>query len=200
MKIVVVGGTGTIGQAVVSALKSTHEVLLATRSGGDITLDMTDKASIESMFKSLEEFDALVVASGKVHFGALDEMNDETYRIGLDNKLMGSVNLALAAIPYLNYGGSITLTTGILNRSPIVQGSSAAMVNGALEGFVQASAIEMPRGIRINAVSPTVITEAMPAYGDYFKGYIPVDAATAAQAYVKSIEGAHTGQVYCVEG
>jgi len=199
MKIVVVGGSGTIGQAVVSVLRSNHEVLCATRRGRELSVDMTDKRSIESMFKSVGEFDALVVASGKVHFAPLDEMSDETYLIGIENKLMGSVNLALSAIPNLTYGGSITLTTGLLNRDPIVQSSSAAMVNGALEAFVKAAAIEMPRGIRINVVSPTVITESMPAYGEYFKGYIPVDVATAAQAYVKSIEGAQTGQVYCVD-
>lgn len=200
MKIVIVGGSGTIGSAIVNELKDKHEVIVATKSGADLQVDITDPHSIALMFKQLGQIDALVVASGKVHFAALDEMNDENLRIGLNDKLMGSVNLTLTAIPYLNYGGSITLTTGILNRDPILQGSSAAMVNGAIEGFVKAAAIDMPRGIRINVVSPTVILEAMPAYGDYFKGYVPVAASVAAQAYVKSIEGAQTGQVYCVDG
>ena len=198
MKIVIVGGSGTIGSAVATALKNSHEVIIATRHGGDITVDMEDRSSIAAMFREIDTLDAIVVASGRVHFAPLDEMNEESYRIGLESKLMGSVNLALAAVPYLNYGGSITLTTGILNREPILQGSSAAMVNGAIEGFVKAAAIDLPRGLRINAISPTVITEAMPAYGEFFKGFIPVDAAIAAQAYVKSIEGAQTGQVYAI--
>lgn len=72
------------------------------------------------------------------------------------------------------------------------------MVNGAVNAFVRAAAIEMPRGLRINAVSPGVIEEAMPAYGPFFRGFEPVPATRAALAFAKSVEGLQTGQVYVV--
>ena len=95
-------------------------------------------------------------------------------------------------------GGSFTLTTGVLSHDPIRAGSCASMVNGAIDAFVRAAAIELPRGLRINAVSPGVILESMPAFGPFFRGHEPVPAARAALAYSKSVEGALTGQVFSV--
>jgi NAD(P)-dependent dehydrogenase (short-subunit alcohol dehydrogenase family) len=125
-------------------------------------------------------------------------MTAEDYDIGLKDKLMGQVNLVLIGRNYVSEGGSFTLTTGVLDHDPIRQGSSASMVNGAVNAFVIAAAIEMPRGQRINAVSPGVITEAMEGYAPFFRGFKPVPAARAALAYAKSVEGAQTGQVYRV--
>jgi NAD(P)-dependent dehydrogenase (short-subunit alcohol dehydrogenase family) len=198
MKIIVIGGTGTIGEAVVNELSQRHTIIVAGRSHGDVQVDITDLNSIESMYKSIGMFDAVVSTVGKVHFGEFTEMTPELYFIGLHDKLMGQVNLVLAGLPYLSDEGSFTLTSGVLSHDPIRYGSSASMVNGALNCFAIAAAIEMPRGIRINVVSPTVLVESMDAYGDYFHGFEPVPAARVALAFSKSVEGAQTGQVYRV--
>ncbi|HAT6978508.1 TPA: short chain dehydrogenase [Legionella pneumophila] len=198
MKIVVIGATGIIGKAIIAELSPRHEIISASYKNSDIQVDITSKQSIDAMYKKINNIDAVVLATGKVHFGALKDMREEDYKIGLTNKLMGQVNVVLTGLEYINDNGSFTLTSGILNRDPILYGSSAAMVNGALDGFIKSAALEMPRGIRINGVSPTVITEAMENYGPYFRGYESVSAARAALAYSKSIEGAQTGQVYYV--
>lgn len=198
MRILVIGGTGTIGRAVVNELSPRHQIIIAAHSQGDVRVDIADKQSVEKMFQSTGKIDAVVVTTGKVHFGALSEMTDELYAVGLNNKLMGQINLVSIGLKYLNDGGSFTLTSGILNRDPIRLGSSAAMVNGAIDGYVKSAAIEMPRGLRINAVSPTVVTESMDKYADFFRGFVSVSAATVALAYGKSVEGAQTGQIYCV--
>lgn len=199
MKIVVISATGLVGQAVVQELSERHEVIKVGRTSGDFQVDLTDQASILQLYETISSIDAVVMTTGKVHFGELVSMQDATYQIGLQNKLMGQVNTVLLGARHLNVGGSFTLTSGVLNRDPIRLGSSAAMVNGALDGFVKAAALELPNSLRINVVSPTVITEAMPSYGPYFRGYKPVPAATAALAYSKSVEGAQTGQVYTVD-
>ena len=198
MKIIVVGGNGTIGKAVVNELKTRHTVLTAGREQGDIKVDIGNPDSIEIMYQSLNDVDAVIATVGKVQFGKFSEMTAKEYYVGLDNKLMGQVNLVLIGKKYLKPGSSFTLTSGILNHDPIVQGSSASMVNAALEGFVKAAAIEMPDSMRINLVSPTVIFESMPVYQAYFRGFQPAPAAQAALAYSKSVEGAQTGQVYRV--
>lgn len=198
MKIIVVGGTGTIGKAVVQELGGRHQILVASQHKGEVQVDIKDINSIERMYQTIGKFDALISTIGKVHFRKLTEMSAEKYFIGLNDKLMGQVNLVLAGLHHINDGGSFTLTSGILSVDPIVNGTSASMVNGALECFAKAAAIEMPRGIRINVVSPTVITESMGLYGEYFHGFKPVTAAEAALAYSKSVEGAQTGQVYRV--
>ena len=198
MRILIIGGTGTIGSAVVKELSAHHEIIIAAQEHGEVLVDIADSTSIEAMYNKIGKIDAIVATTGKVHFGDLPDMSHAQYMLGLNNKLMGQVNLVLIGLDYLNDGGSFTLTSGILNRDPIRMSSSAAMVNGAVDGFVKAAAIEMPRGLRINAVSPTVVEESMDKYADFFRGFLPVPAAQVALAYAKSVEGAQTGQVYCV--
>jgi NAD(P)-dependent dehydrogenase (short-subunit alcohol dehydrogenase family) len=198
MRIIIVGGTGKIGQAIVRELSQRHTIITAGFHHGDIQLDITNLSSIEKMYQSVGTFDAVVSATGKVHFGELTSMTADDYFIGLNNKLMGQVNLVLAGLQYINEKGSFTLTSGILSHDPIRYGSSAAMVNGAIDSFVLSAAIELPKNIRINSVSPTVITESMAEYADYFRGYESVPAARVALAYSKSVEGQQTGQIYHV--
>lgn len=197
-KIVVVGGTGTLGKAIVPLVAARHEVIVAGFKHGDIQVDITQPESIRAMYQAIGHVDAVIACVGKVHFGLLTDMNADLYQVGLMNKLMGQVNLVTLGLPYVNDGGSFTLTSGILNVEPIKQGSSAAMVNGGLDSFVKAAAIELPRGLRINVISPTVFSESIENYGDFFAGFEPVPVAKAALAYIKSVEGAQTGQVYRV--
>jgi NAD(P)-dependent dehydrogenase (short-subunit alcohol dehydrogenase family) len=199
MKILVVGGGGTIGKAVVEALKPRHEIVSAGRSSGDQRVDLADVRSIRELFEKVGKVDAVVSTAGNVHFGPLLDMTPEQLGIGVADKLMGQVHLALEAAKHLNPGGSVTLVAGTLSRDPIRYGASASLVNAALEGFVRAAALEFPPGTRINAVSPTVLRESMAAYGPYFPGSEGVPAQRVGLAFVKSVEGAQTGQVYYVE-
>ncbi|MBA2655023.1 MAG: short chain dehydrogenase [Gammaproteobacteria bacterium] len=198
MRILIIGGSGTIGQAVAKELSQRHEIIIAGRQHGDVRVDIVDRKSIEAMYESIGKIDAVIATTGSVHFGELAKMTEEQFAFGLSNKLMGQVNLVSVGLEYINDYGSFTLTSGILNRDPIRYASSAAMINGAVDGFVKSAALEMPRGIRINAVSPTVLAESMEKYGNYFHGFMPVSASQVALAYIKSVEGAQTGNVYCV--
>jgi NAD(P)-dependent dehydrogenase (short-subunit alcohol dehydrogenase family) len=199
MKVLVIGAHGTIGEAVVKELSARHEIVSAGKQTGQHQLDSTDYAQVEALFEQVGRIDALVSAVGRLHFGPLTEMTPEQFRIGLNDKLMGQIHLALAAIPHLNDGGSITLTSGIVSEEPIRYGVNATTVNAALEGFARAAAIELPRGIRINVVSPNVLQESLEAYGPYFYGFEAVPAARVALAYSRSVEGAQTGRVYSVK-
>lgn len=198
MKIIVVGGTGTIGKAVVKELATRHSIVTVGHHSGDVQADILDTNSIEKMYQSLGKFDAVISAAGNVHFGPLHTLTPELCDVGLKSKLMGQVNVVLIGMKYINDRGSFTLTSGILSDDPIVAGASASMVNRAVDGFVIGSSIELPRGIRINSVSPTVLTESLDAYGDFFHGFGSVPANRVALAYSKSVEGAQTGQIYKV--
>ncbi|HDX8617491.1 TPA: short chain dehydrogenase [Aeromonas dhakensis] len=200
MKIVIVGASGTIGSAVSDLLAKDHQVIRVGHSQGDARVDMRDPASIRGLFAKQGQFDALVVASGSAAFNALTEMTDEEWQLGIQSKLMGQINLTRAAIPHLNDKGSITLISGILSEEPINWGSSVTTINGAVEHFVKAAACELPRGLRINVVSPTVLAESMDKYASFFPGFVPVPAARVAQAYQKSVLGVQTGQVFRVNG
>ena len=53
MKILIIGGNGTIGKKVSGHFANKHEVIIAGRSSGDVTVDITDSNSIEAMFDLL---------------------------------------------------------------------------------------------------------------------------------------------------
>lgn len=203
LRILLVGASGTLGKAVAAELGARHEVIRAGRKGPDVKLDFMDAGTLASALKASGPLDAVISTAGHVKFAPLEafmpaSLNESGYGVGLADKLMGQVNLALAAREILKDGGSITLTGGILAEQPIVAGSSASMVNGALEAFVRAAAIELPRGLRINLVSPNVLRESMGDYGPFFRGFEAVPAARAALAFSRSVEGRQTGEIYRV--
>ncbi|SKB99340.1 short chain dehydrogenase [Luteibacter sp. 22Crub2.1] len=198
MKVLIVGASGTLGRAVAAELGERHEIVTAGRSGGDLRVDLRDSESIEAMYRELGKLDAVVCAAGKVPFAPLAELTEAKYVEGLQDKLLGQVRLVQLGVDSLNDGGSFTLITGILTEQPILAGACASMVNGAVEGYVRGAAIELPRGIRINVVSPSVLSEAMASYGPYFRGFEPVGAARAALAFSRSVEGRETGKIYKV--
>lgn len=200
MKIVIIGASGTIGHAVQQLLQQQqHDVIGVRHQGGEWTVDMTDADSIGQLFTRIGHFDALVVASGAVAFNSLHAMSAAEWQIGLNSKLLGQIRLTQAALPWLNDGGSITLISGILSTEPIAGGISASVVNGAVEHFVRAAACEMPRGIRINVISPTVVTESLAQYGTFFPGFDAVDAARVAKAYYKALAGIQNGHIFRVD-
>ncbi len=198
MKIILVGASGTIGQAIDRELRERHDIVRVGRNSGELQVNIADPASIHRLFEQTGPFDALISAAGNAHFGALEELSAREFAVGLDDKLMGQVNLVLIGREFANDGASFTLTSGVLSEDPIRYGAAVSTVNAALDGFVRAAAIELPRGLRINGVSPTILEESLPAYGPYFRGFKAVPAATVALAYAKSAEGRQTGQVYRV--
>ncbi|MCX5493455.1 short chain dehydrogenase [Kaistia dalseonensis] len=198
MKIFLIGAAGTLGSAIAAELGERHEIITGGRSSGDINIDLADALSIRAAFEKIGSCDAVVSATGKVKFAPLASMTAEDYAYGIANKLMSQVNLVLIGRGFVSDGGSFTLTTGVLAHDPIRSGTSASMVNGALDSFVRAAAIELPRGLRINSVSPGVFVESMAGYGPFFRGHEPVPVARAARAFSKSVEGALTGQVFSV--
>jgi NAD(P)-dependent dehydrogenase (short-subunit alcohol dehydrogenase family) len=198
MRILLVGAAGAIGSAVEAALGQKHEIIRAGRSSGDVRIDIADEASISRVFKEMLRLDAVVATAGELHFGPLMDMTSAQLAFSINSKLLGQVNLARFATKYLADGGSVTLVSGIIGEQPVAGGASAALVNAAIEGFVLGASVDMPRGIRINAVSPGIVAETKDKYAPLFDGFEPVPARRVAVAYTRSIEGAQTGQVYRV--
>ena len=190
MTILVVGGTGTIGSAVVDELAE-HDVIVAGHTSGDMQVDLADPSSIAQLFRSIGPLDGVLSCAGEAAFGALDELSDEDFDVSLSNKLMGQVNLVRQGLDVVNDDGVFTLTSGVLSKEPMEGSAAISLVNAGLEGFVRAAALEMPRGIRVNAVSPPWVDETLRAMEADFSPSLP--AATVAKAYRASLEGTQNG-------
>ncbi len=199
MKIILVGANGAVGQTAVRAFGNRHEIIAVGRTSGDIQIDIEDLDSVRSMYKQVGKVDAVVSAVGHGHFGAVADMSSEQFMKGINHKVLPQVNLVLLGIEHMNDGGSFTLTSGVLNRDPISGGSCAAAANGAIDGFVTAAAVDMPRGIRINTVSPGLLQVSVDRYEGFFPGHEPVSSERVGLAFCKSVEGVITGQVIIVD-
>jgi NAD(P)-dependent dehydrogenase (short-subunit alcohol dehydrogenase family) len=195
MRILIIGGNGTIGKKVSEYFSKKHEILIAGRSSGDVSVDITDSQSIEAMFKSVGNLDAVVCIAGDAKWAAFDSMTEEDFYVGLKSKLMGQVNLVRIGQKYLNAGGSFTLTTGILADHPVALTSSPAMVNGGIHSFVKAVSLELQNGIRINVVSSGLVEDAVEKYEAYFPGHNPIPMKKVINGYVKSVAGKGTGEI-----
>ncbi|SFB76794.1 NAD(P)-dependent dehydrogenase, short-chain alcohol dehydrogenase family [Flexibacter flexilis DSM 6793] len=194
MKIIIVGASGTMGTYLVNAWEQEHEIIKASAHSGDIQVDITDPESIENLFQQVGAFDALICTAGPTYVGAWKSLSSETFRKGLEGKLMGQINLVLIGQHYIKPKGSFTLITGALTHEPQRNFANASAANGAVEAFVRAAAIELENGVRINAVSPTVI-ENSPQYFPYFPGEMPTTMKQLEYGFRKSVFGANTGQI-----
>jgi NAD(P)-dependent dehydrogenase (short-subunit alcohol dehydrogenase family) len=199
MKILLVGAHGTVGRGVAAELGQRHELIDAGRKGASVTLDLADRDSIRRALDKVGPLDAIVSAAGQVGWKPLLDLTPDDWAYSVANKLMGQVHLALLGQQYLRDGGSITLTSGVLRDQPVPYGAAASLANGGIEAFVRAAAIELPRGLRINAVSPGVLLESMDSLGPFFRGFDPVPATRVALGYARSVEGAETGRVFEVQ-
>jgi NAD(P)-dependent dehydrogenase (short-subunit alcohol dehydrogenase family) len=195
MKLLVIGGKGTIGKKVAAHFSRTHEIITAGRTSGDVTVDITDSGSIKAMFESVGIMDAILCIAGEAKWAPFDSLTEDDYYIGLRSKLMGQVNLVRIGQDYLNPGGSFTLTTGILADHPVVMTTSAAMVNGGIHSFVKAAALELKNEFRINVVSSGLVEDAVEKYEAYFPGHNPIPMKKVINGYVKSVEGKGTGEI-----
>lgn len=193
MKVVVIGATGTIGKAVADALaKKGHEVIRASRKSA-VRVDIEDAATLNALFASIKDVDAVVCCAGGAGWGPLANLTDDDFALSLRYKLMGQVNVVRAAKDKVKDGGSITVTSGILATRPMPGSAAVSLVNSGLEGFVRAAGLEMQRGVRVNVVSPPWVKETLKALKmDEAPG---LAAADVAKAYVAAVEGRANGEV-----
>lgn len=193
MKVLVIGATGTIGSAIVEALRSSHEVIRVSRKDGDISADIRDVASIRDMYAKAGKVDAVLCAAGSGAWKPLAQLNEDDFALSLGYKLMGQVNVIRYGLESVSEGGSIAVTSGILARSPQAGSAAISLVNCGLEGFARAAALEAPRNIRVNVISPPWVSETLVQMGADPSGGLP--ASAVAEAYLSAMKGTMTGEV-----
>ena len=194
-KILIVGATGTIGQAIYNNLKNDYQIITAGRHNADLILDVTDRQSIDAAFQDLENIDGVINCFGVLPFEPFEQVDMQNFAQGITDKFLGQANIVQAILPKLNHGASIVLTSGILNHQPIHTGVCAAAANGAIDGFGQALALELAGKARVNIVSPSMVADSIDAYGAFFDGYEVTQMDDLVNAYRRCLSGIINGQV-----
>ncbi|HEY9260868.1 short chain dehydrogenase [Chitinophaga sp.] len=195
MKILIIGTTGAIGTKVKEALVQRHDIISAGRNSGDIQVDITDAASIEKMFRTINDIDAVVVTAGSSSMESFQTLSEKSLLPAIQSKLLGQVNVVLIGQHYLKDNGSFTLTSGILADEPARDAATGSIVSGAVNSFAMAAAAALKRNLRINVVSPGLAADSAKDIAHLFPGFNPVPMSKLVNAYLKSVEGVITGQV-----
>ncbi len=200
MKTVILIGNGKVGRAALAGLGS-HKVITASRSGRgcDYEVDITDEASIRKLFQQVGEFDAVVNTAGECEYAPVTELTEQQWMTSIASKMMGQINLVRIGQDYIADGGSFTLISGILNIKPVPQAITDAVTSGAIDTYVKCAGYEMPRGIRINAINPTILEESWDAYGELMPGFQPVPGRLVGKAFERAVDGFLNGEVIYVD-
>lgn len=193
MRILIVGATGLLGGEIVTLLAVEHEIVTASRKGSDLHVDLSNKPSIESMYRQAGTLDAVICAAGAAKFAPLVSLSDEDFAFSLANKLMGQVNLVRCGAAHVSQGACFTLTSGVLAQQPMEGSAAVSIVNAGVEAFARCAALELRGKARVNVVSPGWVAETLESMGrDPAQG---VPAAVVAQAYKRSLGGSASGEV-----
>ncbi len=194
MKILIIGGNGTIGKRLKERLKAKHEIIVAGRNSGDLKFNLENSSSIRELFEKTGMLDAIIAVAGETKWDRFENLTEEDYYAGISSKLMGQINLVRIGKDYLNPGGSITLTSGILGDEPQMMTTIPAMVDGAIHSFVKAIDLELET-TRVNVVCSDLVEDSFEELKDFFPGHIPVPMAKVVDAYVNCVEGTIRGEI-----
>ena len=201
-RVILIGATGIIGKRLQDELTKDEvmQVITVSRTGDtDLHADIGDTAQIKEMFRQTGVVDAVISVAGTCFWGPLMSMTEEQVYVGIRSKMMGQINLVLEGHRCVSEGGSFTLTSGFLSDDPVPGGAGYAIVNGAIDNFVLAGAVEFAGRLRINAVSPGWVTEGYGGLGtSHLPGQLPVSPERVMHAYYKAAFGFLTGQVFRV--
>jgi NAD(P)-dependent dehydrogenase (short-subunit alcohol dehydrogenase family) len=195
VRIIVVGGAGTIGRTVVEHLSARHDVVVAGRTSGDVQVDIGSRDSVRLMYEQVGAFDAVICTAGEAHFGPFRTATEDELALGVQSKLLGQIRLVLLGRSLISDGGSFTLVSGYIFDDPIPEAVSFAVANGGVEGFVRSAALSLDRNVRINAVSPGMAQDSAEQFGRFNPGRTPVAMSAIAAAFTRSVEGWRTGEI-----
>merc|ERR1719401_2172693 len=139
-----------------------------------------------------------MICTGASTFGPLASLDMEAWRQNCMGKLVaiGQLTSALAngkELTCLRPGGSITVTSGQAARTLNKMWPGLAANNAGLEAFVRNVAIDAPRGVRVNAVAPALVTETARKAGLPLENTVP--AAEVAAKFVELAFSDASGEV-----
>jgi len=196
VRIIVVGGAGTIGQRLVPSLEARgHDVVIAGRTSGDVHVDLAAPATIEAMYRQVGAVDAVVSIAAH---GALDDfhtLTSDALRENMRAKFYGQVDLVLTGQHHCADNASFTLTSGIFADQAWPHVTGGGVISGALHSFALSAAVELRRGMRINVVSPTMVGDSVDEFSEHFPGMRPVPMAQLVDHYLACVEGTDTGRI-----
>ncbi|WP_276256861.1 SDR family NAD(P)-dependent oxidoreductase [Halomontanus rarus] len=175
-RVVVVGGTSGIGQAIAVGFAADGADVIATSRGEEkveataelleeqgaqtarVTCDVLDQESLANVRAVAEEtfggVDVVVASQGAISRETVAGISDEEWDRVTDIALDGVRRVTQAFVPAMDEGGSIINISSLAARLSMANLPAYAAAKGGVEAFTRASAKELAPEIRVNAIAP----------------------------------------------
>jgi NAD(P)-dependent dehydrogenase (short-subunit alcohol dehydrogenase family) len=173
-KVVIIGGTSGMGLATAKMLMGGGaRVLVTGRSQAGLesaekelgtgaivvssdARSLTDIDALASRVKTeFDTFDLLFVNAGFSIPTPLESVTEAIYDEMFNLNAKGPFFAVQKLAPLINRGGAVVLTTSIANVKGMPGQATYGAAKAALRSFARVLAVELlPRGIRVNAISP----------------------------------------------
>lgn len=172
--------TGRDPAALTAAKASLGASAIALRNDAGVVADARELAV--ALASQQIRLDAVFINAGSAKFAPLPEVTEALWNQGFDTNVKGAYFQIQALLPLLNAGASIVLNGSINAHIGMPNSSVYAASKAALISLARTLSAELlPRGVRVNVVSPGPIST--PLYGK-----LGLDAATL-EATAAQIQG-----------
>lgn len=200
--VVITGGTGGLGTAVVARLARDYRVVVLYRSTpppnvgqalqpappvSAIRADLLDEQSMRDAFAEIGELYALVHLAGGFAAGAVASTSLETWTEMLSLNTTAAFLSIREALPHLTKPGRIVAVSSIASVERGIGTAAYTVSKSALNTLIEVTAREQKgNGITVNAVLPdSMATPAMLAEMDAAK-LVPLDRVAETIAFLLS--------------
>lgn len=160
-KILVVGGSKGIGNAIVKQLVKDNTVYNFSRTEPSITHNnlkhffgniLTDDLPV------IEALDSIIYCPGSINLKPISRLSLDEFREDFEVNVIGAVKTIQHYLPILKKGikPSIVLFSTVASTLGMPYHSSVAASKSGVEGLMKSLGAELAPTIRVNAIAPTV--------------------------------------------
>ncbi len=170
-RIIIVGAGSGIGRSVaLAASRAGASVILAGRKRETLeqtaalatgpahisVVDAANEAEVEAFFAATGASDPPVSTSSQGAAGPVTQPSASDVQRAMNAKLWAPFFLVKHGQPHIDAAGSFAFFSGIRGARPAPRSSITSLVNGGLEAFAKAMAVELGP-IRVNVISPGIV-------------------------------------------
>jgi NAD(P)-dependent dehydrogenase (short-subunit alcohol dehydrogenase family) len=161
-RLIVIGGSKGIGNAIVSSLLSFYdEIINISRTQPELSHPNLKHYTCDILTDELPEIDkadGLVYCPGSINLKPINRLGIDDFKNDFDINVIGAVKAIQKYLPALKNGHkpSIVLFSTVAAKLGMPYHASVAASKGAIEGLTKSLGAELAPNIRVNAIAPTV--------------------------------------------
>ena len=160
-KILVIGGSKGIGNAIIKSLVDENLVINISRSAPLLSHTNLTHFSCDILTDDLPEIeaiDSLIYCPGSINLKPISRLKLDDFRNDFEINVIGAVKAIQYYLPLLKNGSkpSILLFSTVAAKLGMPFHASVAAAKSAVEGLTKSLGAELAPLIRVNAIAPTV--------------------------------------------